>query len=242
MSPRPGAFAGCETTKDLDLIATATDPPALTAFFSERGWPRSPGATKATVVSHEGFRFDLRVVPPECYGNLLQHFTGSSDHNVALREDAVRRGLSVSEYGVLDVESGETFQAADEEAVYEHLGYAWIPPELRENRGELEAARDGASAAGRARRPQGDLHMHTDWSDGRATLEEMVLASKERGHRYIAVCDHARRLRDGRLEAQTEAIAALKAPGITVLAASRSTSEPTAAWTWTMRRWPRATG
>jgi DNA polymerase (family 10) len=212
----------CETTKDLDLIATATDPPALTAFFSERAWVAEVvalGGTKATVVSHEGFRFDLRVVPPECYGNLLQHFTGSKDHNVALREDAVRRGLSVSEYGVLDVESGETFQAAGEEAVYEHLGYAWIPPELRENRGELEAARDGGlPQLVELDDLQGDLHMHTDWSDGRATLEEMVLASKERGHRYVAVCDHARRLRDGRLEAQTEAIAALKVPGITVLA------------------------
>ena len=214
----------CETTKDLDLIATATDPAALTTFFAEREWVAevvARGGTKATVVSHEGFRFDLRVVPPESYGNLLQHFTGSKDHNVALREEAVRRGLSVSEYGVLDVESEQTFQGADEEAVYAHLGYAWIPPELRENRGELEAAREGGL-------PQlveladlkGDLHMHTDWSDGRATLDEMVLASKERGHRYIAICDHARRLRDGRLDAQTEAIAALneRLSGIRILA------------------------
>jgi DNA polymerase (family 10) len=214
----------CETTKDLDLIATATDPAALTTFFAEREWVAevvARGGTKATVVSHEGFRFDLRVVPPESYGNLLQHFTGSKDHNVALREEAVRRGLSVSEYGVLDVESEQAFQAADEEAVYAHLGYAWIPPELRENRGELEAAREGVL-------PQlveladlkGDLHMHTDWSDGRATLDEMVLASKERGHRYIAICDHARRLRDGRLDAQTEAIAALneRLSGIRILA------------------------
>jgi DNA polymerase (family 10) len=213
-----------ETTKDLDLIATAEDPAALTTFFTEREWVAEVvalGGTKATVVSHEGFRFDLRVVPPESYGNLLQHFTGSKDHNVALREDAVRRGLSVSEYGVLHVESGETFQAQDEEQVYAHLGYAWIPPELRENRGELEAARTGEL-------PQlveladlkGDLHMHTDWSDGRATLEEMVLAAKERGHRYIAICDHARRLREGRLEAQTEAIAGLNGSlgGIQVLA------------------------
>jgi DNA polymerase (family 10) len=214
----------CETTKDIDLIATAADPAALTSFFAEREWVAEVaalGGTKATVVSHEGFRFDLRVVPPESYGNLLQHFTGSKDHNVALREDAVRQGLSVSEYGIQDVEKDETFQAAGEEQVYERLGYAWIPPELRENRGELEAAREN-------RLPglveladlQGDLHMHTDWSDGRATLEEMVLGSVERGHRYVAICDHARRLRDGRLEAQTEAIAALagRVPGIKVLA------------------------
>jgi DNA polymerase (family 10) len=212
-----------ETTKDIDLIATATDAAALTAFFVEREWVAelvAHGGTKATVVSHEGFRFDLRVVPPECYGNLLQHFTGSKDHNVALREEAVRRGFSVSEYGVLHVETDETFQAADEEQVYGHLGYAWIPPELRENRGELEAAREG-------KLPhlvdladlEGDLHMHTDWSDGRATLEEMVLRSKEQGHRYVAICDHARRLRDGRLEAQAEAIAELndRISGIRVL-------------------------
>jgi DNA polymerase (family 10) len=211
-----------ETTKDIDLIATATDPAALTSFFSEREWVAevvAKGGTKATVVSHEGFRFDLRVVPPESYGNLLQHFTGSKDHNVALREDAVRQGLSVSEYGIADAEGGDTFTAQDEEQVYARLGYAWIPPELRENRGELEAARAGALPH-LVEPPdlKGDLHMHTDWSDGRATLDEMVLAAKERGRRYIAICDHARRLRDGRLEAQTEAIAALNIPGITVLA------------------------
>ena len=212
-----------ETTKDLDLIATADDPPALTRFFTERDWVAEVvalGGTKATVVSHEGLRFDLRVVPPECYGNLLQHLTGSKDHNVALREDAVKRGLSVSEYGVVTVESGENVQASDEEAVYVHLGYAWIPPELRENRGELEAARKGElPALVELADLKGDLHMHTDWSDGRASLDEMVLAAKERGHRYIAICDHARRLRDGRLEAQTEAIEAVskQISGITVL-------------------------
>jgi DNA polymerase (family 10) len=179
------------------------------------------GPTKATVVSHDGLRFDLRVVPPESYGNLLQHFTGSKHHNVALREEAVRRGLSVSEYGVLDTESGETFQAADEEALYARLGYAWIPPELRENSGELEAAQ--AKSLPRLVEladVQGDLHMHTDWSDGRGTLEEMALAALERGRRYVAICDHARRLRDGRLERQTEEIAALgeRLSGLAILA------------------------
>jgi DNA polymerase (family 10) len=213
-----------ETTKDLDLIATAEDASALISFFVGREWVAevvAQGGTKATVVSHEGLRFDLRVVPPECYGNLLQHFTGSKDHNVAMREDAVKRGFSVSEYGVLHVESGETFQAADEEQVYAHLGYAWMPPELRENRGELEAAREGAlPKLVELGDLKGDLHMHTDWSDGRATLDEMVLAAKERGHLYIAICDHARRLRDGRLEAQTKAIAEVqeRVSGITILA------------------------
>ena len=117
------------------------------AFFAELDWVAevvAHGDTKATVVSHDGLRFDLRVVPPECYGNLLQHFTGSKDHNVALREEAVRRGLSVSEYGVTDVETGEVVTFRDEEEVYEFLGYACIPPELRENarraRGRARAA------------------------------------------------------------------------------------------------------
>jgi DNA polymerase (family 10) len=213
-----------ETVHDLDLIATAADPPALTAFFAERPWVAevvAHGSTKATVVSHDGLRFDLRVVPPESYGSLLQHFTGSKHHNVALREEAVRRGLSVSEYGVQNTESGETFQAADEEALYAHLGYAWIPPELRENGGELEAARDGElPRLVELADVQGDLHMHTDWSDGRGTLEEMAAAALERGRKYVAICDHARRLRDGRLERQTEEIAALakQLAGLKILA------------------------
>src|SRR5207249_9608008 len=120
----------------------------LIDYFTKLTWVSevaAKGPTKATVVSHEGFRFDLRVVPPECYGNLLQHFTGSKDHNIALREDAVRRGLSVSEYGVTETESGEVFTAESEEELYERLSYAFIPPELRENGGELEAARRGRS-------------------------------------------------------------------------------------------------
>jgi DNA polymerase (family 10) len=203
----------CETVRDLDIIATASDPSALTGFFAERPWVAevvARGSTKATVVSHEGFRFDLRVVPPESYGSLLQHFTGSKAHNVALREDAVRRGLSVSEYGIEEVESGEVFHAADEESLYDRLGYAWIPPELRENRGELEAARDGSlPRLVELADLRGDLHMHTDWSDGRGTLEEMALAAQAQGHSYIAICDHAKRLKDGRLERQAEEIAAL---------------------------------
>src|ERR671934_153729 len=104
---------------------------------------RSSSGSKATVVSNDGLRFDLRVVPSGLYGNLLQHFTGSKHHNVALREDAVRRGLSISENGVKDVESGEIFKTGSEEALYEFLGYQYIPPELRENLGELDAARNG---------------------------------------------------------------------------------------------------
>ena len=202
-----------ETVRDLDVIATATDGEALIEFFTTLPWVAdvvARGGTKATVVSHDGLRFDLRVVPPECYGNLLQHFTGSKDHNVALREDAVRRGLSVSEYGVENVETGDVARMATEEELYAYLGYAWIPPELRENTGELDAARSGElPTLVECVDVLGDLHMHTDWSDGKATLEEIVAAARARGRRYIAICDHARRLRDGRLERQAEQIAAL---------------------------------
>ena len=135
-----------ETFRDLDVIATATDPASLTAYFTELPWVQeiaAHGDTKATVVSAEGLRFDLRVVPPESYGNLLQHFTGSKDHNVAMREEAVRRGLSISEYGVTTVETGDVFRTEDEDALYEFLGYQPIAPELREDNGELEAARRG---------------------------------------------------------------------------------------------------
>jgi DNA polymerase (family X) len=200
-----------ETVRDLDIIATASDPKALTEYFTQLAWVAevaAKGPTKATVVSHEGFRFDLRVVPPESYGNLLQHFTGSKEHNLALREDAVRRGFSVSEYGITEVESSEVFTAESEEEVYQRLGYAYIPPELRENAGELEAARNGELPQlieqGQLR---GDLHTHSHWSaDGKNTLEEMVAAAGDRGYAYYAITDHSHYLREGRIEAQVKEI------------------------------------
>jgi DNA polymerase (family 10) len=203
-----------ETVRDLDIIATATDPEALIAHFVELPWVVevvARGGTKATVLSSQGLRFDLRVVPPECYGNLLQHFTGSKHHNVALREEAVRRGFSVSEYGVKVVETGEVLTHAEEADLYELLGYAFIPPELRENLGELEAAREGTlPELVELRDLRGDLHAHTTWSaDGKATAEEMALAAKARGYRYLAVTDHSHYLREGRMEAQDAELDAL---------------------------------
>lgn len=199
-----------ETFRDLDLIATSSDAPALIEFFTTRGWVAdvvAKGDTKATVIANDGLRFDLRVVPPESYGNLLQHFTGSKDHNVALREEAVRRGFSVSEYGITTVETGEVFSAEDEEAVYAHLGYAYIPPELRENGGELAAAREGTLPALVERADlRGDLHSHSTWSDGKASIAEMARAAQALGHEYLAMCDHSQRLREGRLERQWEEI------------------------------------
>jgi DNA polymerase (family X) len=203
-----------ETVKDLDIIATASDPAALTEYLTKLNWVsevKAHGKTKATVVSHDGLVFDLRVVPPDSYGNLLQHFTGSKRHNVALREDAVRRGLSVSEYGVKHVDGGEVFTSPAEEDLYERLGYRWIPPELREGAGELEAARNGElPKLVEVKDLRGDLHMHSTWSsDGKNTLEEMAATSQARGYAYIAITDHAHYLRDGRLRAQWEEVAEL---------------------------------
>ena len=205
-----------ETVRDLDLIATSTDPPALIAAFCDGDWVAEVvvrGDTKATVVGHDGLRFDLRVVPPECYGNVLQHFTGSKDHNIALREDAQRRGLSVSEYGVTEVESGEVVTHATEDELYEFLGYAPIPPELREGTHEIGTAREGELPElvelGHLR---GEMHCHSTWSaDGKNTLEEMALTAKSRGYRFLCITDHSHYLRDGRLEAQWNEIAELNA-------------------------------
>ncbi len=203
-----------ETFRDLDVIATATDATALIEAFTGFDWVAevvAKGGTKATVISQEGLRFDLRVVPPECYGNLLQHFTGSKNHNVAMREEAVRRGLSISEYGIAEVESGEVHTFRTEEELYEWLGYQFIPPELREDAGELEAARNGElPALVEEDDLRGDLHAHTTWSaDGKSTMEEMALAASARGYSYLAITDHSHYLRDGRLEAQAEELTEL---------------------------------
>jgi DNA polymerase (family 10) len=205
-----------ETVRDLDFIATSSEPRALIAAFCEAGWVSevaARGDTKATVVGHQGLRFDLRVVPPECFGNVLQHFTGSKDHNVALREEAQRRGLSISEYGVTTVETGQVVTHATEEELYEYLGYAWIPPELRESDGELAAARDH-------RLPElvqlsdlrGEMHCHSNWSsDGKNSIEEMALTAKGRGYKYLCLTDHSHYLRDARLEGQWKEIEAVNA-------------------------------
>jgi len=196
-----------ETVRDLDLIATSTDGPALIAAFCEGDWVSevaARGETKATVVGHDGLRFDLRVVPDECYGNVLQHFTGSKDHNIALREDAQRRGLSISEYGVTDIESGDVVTHTSEDELYAFLGYSPIPPELREGTAEIAAARAGTlPTLVEPEDLRGEMHCHSTWSsDGKNSLEEMVLTAKSRGYRFLCITDHSHYLRDGRLEAQ----------------------------------------
>lgn len=200
-----------ETVRDLDIIATAKKPEALIEHFVGLPWVLevvARGGTKATVVSQLGVRVDLRVVPPECFGNLLQHFTGSKEHNVAMREEAQRRGLSISEYGVTVVDTGEVVTHRDEKALYAHLGYQFIPPELREHTGELEAARAGTlPKLVELRDLEGDLHAHTTWSaDGHNSVEEMARAAIDRGYEFLAVTDHSHYLRDGRMEAQAREI------------------------------------
>ncbi len=198
---------GRETFRDLDVIATATDPAALIGHFVTLPWVldvAARGDTKATVVTKQGLRIDLRVVPPEDFGSLLQHFTGSKDHNVGLREEAQRRGLSISEYGVTVVETGEVHRFADEDDLYRFLGYEPIPPELRESSGELQAARNGSlPALVEVGDLVGELHCHSDWSsDGKASIEEMARTAKSNGYRFLALTDHSHYLREGRMEAQ----------------------------------------
>jgi len=184
-----------DTCKDLDLIATSDRPRELASaiaghpMISDRGNPSDKGVRLET---HSGIGVDVRIVPPEAFGNLLQHFTGSAAHNTQLREAAVAEGLHVSEHGITDEKTGEIERFDSEQGVYERLGYEYIEPELREGRGELEAARsDSLPDLVTREMIRGDLHSHTTLSDGRATLEEMAEAAIELGYEYLAITDHS---------------------------------------------------
>jgi DNA polymerase (family 10) len=185
-----------DSVKDIDLIAVTTKPTTLAKSLSRLGeieHVSSAGKPGARGRTHSGVSVDLRIAKPAQLGNLLQHFTGSGPHNAALREAAVRRGLHVSEYGILDDATATTDTCATEEEVYARLGLAYVEPELRENRGELEAAR---TAGGLPRLIalediRGDLHSHTIASDGHNTIEEMGLAARGRGYEYLAITDHS---------------------------------------------------
>ncbi len=184
-----------ETCKDIDLIATARDPKQLAIALTEHelvAQAGSPGASGTRVTTYNGLSVDLRIVEPEAYGNLLQHFTGSAKHNVELRERALRDGLSVSEHGITDEESGEVARYRTEGEVYARLGLAYIEPELREGGGEIAAAAaDELPELVELADIRGDLHCHTTLSDGRNTLEEMAEAARARGYTYLAVTDHS---------------------------------------------------
>ncbi|HUU53631.1 MAG TPA: DNA polymerase/3'-5' exonuclease PolX [Armatimonadota bacterium] len=220
-----------ETIGDIDILVTSDDPEAVMERFVSLQLVSevvARGPTKSTIVTTAGIQADIRVVPPESFGAALQYFTGSKQHNVALRDFAVRKKIKLNEYGVFRVEGEkeERLGGRTEEEMYGALELPLIPPEMREDQGEIEAAREG-------RLPElvevgdiaGDLHVHSDWSDGHNTIEEMARAAKEAGYRYLAITDHSRsqtvangltveRLRQRRKEIE----AARKAvPGIAIL-------------------------
>jgi DNA polymerase (family 10) len=183
------------TVGDIDIVCTSHEPGDVIARFVK--WERAQavlaeGVTKASIWLEGGLQIDLRVLPEDVYGNLLQHFTGSREHNIQLRELAVRKGLRVSENGILDVQSGDNLTCRTEEEVYAALGLPYIAPEMRLGTGELEAAQNGTLpepvALGDLR---GDFHMHCTWSDGADTLERMIAAAAARGYDYHSISDHS---------------------------------------------------
>jgi DNA polymerase (family 10) len=219
-----------ESVKDLDLIATASDPGALAAAAAQLDLveaAQAPGDAGVRLRTHTGLQVDLRIVAPDQFGNLLQHLTGSKQHNMALRDAAVRKGLHVSEYGVIDDATGETHRCATEAEVYRLLGLDYIEPELRENRGELEAAARGTLPDLIVLEDlRGDLHCHTTASDGTASVQEMALAARDAGHEYLAITDHSASFGFGddlspdRLRAHVEQIRSVSIEGIELLAGS----------------------
>jgi DNA polymerase (family X) len=225
-----------DSVKDLDIVAASSDPDALVKAFCESpavDVVSASGPAGAKVLTHTGLPVDLRIVPEEAFGNLLQHFTGSGRHNEALRTAAVKRGLHVSEYGIADDETGDSLAYTTEEEVYERLGLQWIPPELREDRGELDAARKQKLPTlielGDIR---GDLHMHTTASDGHASIEEMVETARGHGYDYVAITEHSASAGFGNdvqpdeLLRQVEHIRGLDLEGITVLAGTETNVLP----------------
>lgn len=228
----PVVYAGSlrrmrETIGDLDILAASSDGPAAVHAFCrlpEVAEVLAEGPTKGSVLTKAGRQVDLRVVDPSSFGAALQYFTGSKSHNVRLRDLAKRMKLKVNEYGLFD---GERRVAGEsEEGMYEALGLAWIPPELREDRGEIDAAAvKRLPALVEASDIRGDLHAHTNWSDGRAEIEDMARAAKARGYEYLAISDHSKALKifggltAERLADQIEAVreAARRVPGIRLL-------------------------
>ncbi|MFF8605478.1 DNA polymerase/3'-5' exonuclease PolX [Streptomyces sp. NPDC015346] len=207
-----------ETIGDVDiLVAARRSAPFMDALA---GLPHTAevialGEKKTSVRTVTGLQVDLRVLPPASWGAGLQYFTGSKAHNIRTRELAVRQGLKLSEYGLFDVESGESVTSETEEAIYERLGLPWIPPTLREDRGEIAAGLRGELPELVTEKDiRGDLHTHTDLTDGLAPLEDMIAAAAARGYAYYAVTDHApnlymQRMTDEKILAQRERVRAL---------------------------------
>lgn len=202
-----------ETIGDIDILVAAKRSAAFMEALGELPATAeviAHGEKKTSIRTTKGVQVDLRVLPPDSWGAGLQYFTGSKAHNIRTRTIAVRQGLKLSEYGLFDVDSGESVASRAEEEVYDRLGLPWIPPTLREDRGEVQAALRGELPEVVTERDvRGDLHTHTDLTDGLAPLEEMVAAAAERGYAYYAVTDHAphlymQRMTDEKILAQRE--------------------------------------
>jgi DNA polymerase (family 10) len=193
-----GSYRRCrETVGDLDiLVVAAKDSAVMDRFvaYDDVADVLARGTTKSSVVLRSGLQVDLRIVAAESFGAALQYFSGSQAHNIAIRQFGHRHGLKINEYGVFKFE--ERVAGDSEASVYQAIGLVWVPPELRENQGEIEAARTGTLP--QLIEPadiQGDLHAHTDWSDGGNTLEEMVQAARNYGLKYLAITEHSDRLK-----------------------------------------------
>jgi DNA polymerase (family X) len=187
-----------ETIGDIDIVAASTDPASLAddfagAPFAEEVLAHGP---KKVFVLSGGTEVDLRIVDPEAYGTLLHHFTGGQAHNISLRERAVKMGINISEYGLAEIGTGDYKPVATEEDLYSRLDLAYIPPELREDTGEIEAAATGnLPDLVSVEDVHGDLHVHTNYSDGKGTIESMTEAAIELGYDYLVFCDHSQSLR-----------------------------------------------
>ncbi|HEX8919357.1 MAG TPA: DNA polymerase/3'-5' exonuclease PolX [Chloroflexota bacterium] len=183
------------TIGDIDVIATSDDPEAVMDAFvhlPQVSHVLGQGPTKSSILSDNGLQVDFRIVEADSFGSLLQHFTGSREHNIELREYALRQGLSLNEYGIVHLKSDRLEKFKDECDFYKTLGLECIPPELRLGAGEIDVARSHSlPALVSVSDIQGDLHVHTEWSDGTLPIEEMALAARERGRKYIAITDHS---------------------------------------------------
>jgi DNA polymerase (family 10) len=187
-----------ETIGDLDLVAASRDQKSLADAFADASFVDEVLAHGPTKVFTKcgGVEVDLRIVEPEAFGSLLHHFTGGQAHNIALRERAVKMGLNISEYGLAKAGTGDYEPVATEEEIYSRLGLPYIPPELREDTGELEAAEKGkVPDLIEVSDVRGDLHVHTNYSDGRSTIETMAEAAIELDYEYLVFCDHSQSLK-----------------------------------------------
>jgi len=187
-----------ETIKDIDIIATSKDPDAVMKVFTRMPYVSqiiTKGPTKSSVVLKDGIQVDIRVVEEESFGSALAYFTGSKEHNIRLRELASKAGLKINEYGIFRENDNRKLGGKSEEDIYNVLGLQYVPPELREDKGEVEAAVAGTLPdLIEAADIKGDLHVHSNWSDGAQDLEDLAKTSLEKGYRYIAVTDHSKGL------------------------------------------------